>query len=173
MGQVLGDGDKAPDFQLPGADGKPIRPDFAERKLVLYFYPKDDTSGCTKQAIDFNALRTEFAKAGADILGVSPDSEASHVKFRKKYDLALPLASDEAKDTLNAYGVWTQKSMYGRKYMGVERTTFVIKDGKIARAWRKVSVRDMPRRCWKRFRILNAAKEQSVNHNELLSPGVA
>jgi peroxiredoxin Q/BCP len=85
MGQVLGDGDKAPDFQLPGADGKPIRlQDFAERKLVLYFYPKDDTSGCTKQAIDFNALRTEFAKAGADILGVSPDSEASHVKFRKK-----------------------------------------------------------------------------------------
>jgi thioredoxin-dependent peroxiredoxin len=141
MGQVLGDGDKAPDFQLPGADGKPIRlQDFAERKLVLYFYPKDDTSGCTKQAIDFNALRTEFAKAGADILGVSPDSEASHVKFRKKYDLALPLASDETKDTLNAYGVWTQKSMYGRKYMGVERTTFVIKDGKIALAWRKVSV---------------------------------
>jgi peroxiredoxin Q/BCP len=141
MGQVPGDGDNAPDFELRGADGKPVRlQNFAGRKLVLYFYPKDDTSGCTKQAIDFNALRGEFAAAGVDILGVSPDSEASHVKFRKKYDLALPLASDEAKDTLNAYGVWTQKSMYGRKYMGVERTTFLIKDGKIARAWRKVAV---------------------------------
>jgi peroxiredoxin Q/BCP len=141
MGEVLGDGDTAPDFELPGADGKPVRlPNFAGRKLVLYFYPKDDTSGCTKQAIDFDALRGEFAMAGADILGVSPDSVASHAKFRKKYDLALPLASDEAKDTLNAYGVWTQKSMYGRRYMGVERTTFLIRDGKIVRTWRKVSV---------------------------------
>ncbi|MBV9395629.1 MAG: peroxiredoxin [Methylobacteriaceae bacterium] len=141
MGQVLGDGDTAPDFVLPGVEGKPVRlKDFAGRKLVLYFYPKDDTSGCTKQAVDFNALRAEFAKVGTDILGVSPDGEASHAKFRKKYDLSLPLASDEAKNTLNAYGVWTQKSMYGRKYMGVERTTFLIKDGKIARTWRKVSV---------------------------------
>src|SRR5947199_8333604 len=91
MGEALGDGDKAPDFELPGADGEPVRlKDFSGRKLVLYFYPKDDTSGCTKQAIDFNALRAEFAKAGTDILGVSPDSQASHVKFRKKYDLALP-----------------------------------------------------------------------------------
>jgi peroxiredoxin Q/BCP len=141
MGEVLGDGDKAPDFELLAADGKPVHlADFAGRKLVLYFYPKDDTSGCTKQAIDFNALRAAFAKAGTDILGVSPDSVASHLKFRKKYDLALPLASDEAKGTLNAYGVWMQKSMYGRKYMGVERTTFLIKDGRIARTWRKVSV---------------------------------
>src|SRR5947209_10748055 len=141
MGQVPSDGEKAPDFELPGTDGKPVRLDsFAGRKLVLYFYPKDDTSGCTKQAIDFNALRAEFAERGTDILGVSPDNTASHVKFRRKYDLALPLASDEAKDTLNAYGVWTQKSMYGRKYMGVERTTFLIKDGRIVRTWRKVSV---------------------------------
>jgi peroxiredoxin Q/BCP len=141
MGELLADGDKAPDFELLAAAGKPVQlADFAGRKLVLYFYPKDDTSGCTKQAIDFNALRADFAKAGTDILGVSPDSVASHLKFRKKYDLALPLASDEAKDTLNAYGVWTQKSMYGRKYMGVERTTFLIKDGRIARIWRKVSV---------------------------------
>jgi peroxiredoxin Q/BCP len=141
MGDVLAIGDKAPDFELPAADDKPVRlQDFAGRKLVLYFYPKDDTSGCTKQAIDFNALRGEFAKAGTDILGVSPDNETSHARFRKKYGLALPLASDETKDTLNAYGVWTQKSMYGRKYMGVERTTFLIKDGKIARTWRKVSV---------------------------------
>ena len=141
MGEVVGDGDKAPDFELPGAGGKPVRlKDFAGRKLVLYFYPKDNTPGCTKQAIDFNALRGEFAKAGTDILGVSPDGVASHAKFSKKYDLALPLASDETKDTLNAYGVWTQKSMYGRKYMGVERTTFLIKDGRIVRTWRKVSV---------------------------------
>jgi peroxiredoxin Q/BCP len=141
MGQVPGEGDTAPDFELAGADGKPLRlQNFAGRKLVLYFYPKDDTSGCTKQAIDFNALRGKFTAAGTEILGVSPDSVASHLKFRRKYDLALPLASDEAKDTLNAYGVWTQKSMYGRKYMGVERTTFLIKDGKIARTWRKVSV---------------------------------
>jgi peroxiredoxin Q/BCP len=141
MGQAPGDGDTAPDFKLSDAEGKPVRlKDFAGRKLVLYFYPKDDTSGCTRQAIEFNALRAEFARVGTDLLGVSPDSVASHVKFRKKHDLALPLASDEAKDTLNAYGVWTQKSMYGRKYMGVERTTFLIRDGKIARTWRKVSV---------------------------------
>jgi peroxiredoxin Q/BCP len=141
MGEVLSDGDRAPDFELPGTGGKPVRlQDFAGRKLVLYFYPKDDTSGCTKQAIDFNALRGEFAKAGTEILGVSPDSVASHAKFSRKHDLALPLASDEARDTLNAYGVWTQKSMYGRKYMGVERTTFLIRDGRIVRTWRKVSV---------------------------------
>jgi thioredoxin-dependent peroxiredoxin len=141
MGQVLAEGDAAPDFVLLGIEGTPVQfKDFARRKLVLYFYPKDDTSGCTKQAIDCNAIRAEFAAAGTDILGVSPDSMASHTKFRKKYDLALPLASDEAKHTLNAYGVWTQKSMYGRKYMGVERTTFLIKEGKIARIWRKVSV---------------------------------
>jgi peroxiredoxin Q/BCP len=141
MGEVLSDGDRAPDFELPGTGGKPVRlKDFAGRKLVLYFYPKDDTSGCTKQAIDFNALRGEFARAGTDILGVSPDSVASHAKFSRKHDLALPLASDEARDTLNAYGVWTQKSMYGRKYMGVERTTFLIMDGRIVRTWRKVSV---------------------------------
>jgi peroxiredoxin Q/BCP len=141
MGEVLGDGDDAPDFALPGAGGKLVHlKDFAGRKLVLYFYPKDDTSGCTRQAIDFNALRGELAKAGTDILGVSPDGVASHAKFSKKYDLALPLASDETKDTLNAYGVWTQKSLYGRKYMGVERTTFLIKDGRIVRTWRKVSV---------------------------------
>src|SRR3954452_6079224 len=119
MGQVLAEGDAAPDFVLLGIEGTPVQfKDFARRKLVLYFYPKDDTSGCTKQAIGFNAMRAEFAAAGPDTLGVSPDSMASHTKFRKKYDLALPLASDEAKHTLNAYGVWTQKSMYGRKIYG-------------------------------------------------------
>jgi peroxiredoxin Q/BCP len=141
MGELLGDGDAAPDFDLPDTNGNKVKlASFAGRKLVLYFYPKDDTSGCTKQAIDFNALRQAFAAAGTDILGVSPDPVASHIKFKKKYDLSIPLASDEAKATLNAYGVWTQKSMYGRKYMGVERTTFLIKDGRIVRTWRKVSV---------------------------------
>ncbi|GAC1550228.1 MAG: thioredoxin-dependent thiol peroxidase [Beijerinckiaceae bacterium] len=141
MSEHPGDGDPAPEFDLPDANGNKVKlGNFAGRKLVLYFYPKDDTSGCTKQAIDFNALREAFDAAGTDILGVSPDAVASHVKFKKKYDLAIALASDEAKATLDAYGVWTQKSMYGRKYMGVERTTFLIKDGRIMRTWRKVSV---------------------------------
>ena len=108
---------------------------------MLYFYPKDDTSGCTAQALAFNALKADFGAAGADLLGVSPDSLKSHAKFREKYALDIPLASDEAKETLNAYGVWVEKSMYGRKYMGVERTTFLIgADGRIARVWRKVKV---------------------------------
>ena len=115
--------------------------DFAGRKLVLYFYPKDDTSGCTAEALAFNALKADFRAAGADLLGVSPDSLKSHAKFREKFALEIPLASDEAKETLNAYGVWVEKSMYGRKYMGVERTTFLIgADGRIARVWRKVKV---------------------------------
>jgi peroxiredoxin Q/BCP len=108
---------------------------------VLYFYPKDDTSGCTKEAIDFNALRDKFAKAKAVVVGMSPDPVKSHDKFRAKHELSLPLASDETKDTLGAYGVWVEKSMYGRKYMGVERTTALIgPDGRIAKIWRKVKV---------------------------------
>src|SRR3954453_12270062 len=126
MGQVLAEGDAAPDFVLLGIEGTPVQfKYFARRKLVLYFYPKDDTSGCTKQAIDFNAMRAEFAAAGTDILGVSPDSMASHTKFRKKYDLALPLASNEAKLPLTPYGVGSKKTIKGGKYMGVERTTFL------------------------------------------------
>ncbi|WBK01993.1 peroxiredoxin [Methylocystis parvus OBBP] len=113
----------------------------AGKKLVLYFYPKDDTSGCTKEAIEFNALRDKFAKAKTAIVGMSPDSVKSHDKFREKYELAFPLASDETKETLAAFGVWVEKSMYGRKYMGVERATFLIgADGKIAKVWRKVKV---------------------------------
>jgi thioredoxin-dependent peroxiredoxin len=135
-------GDKAPEFSLPDDAGGAISlKTFAGRSLVLYFYPKDDTSGCTKEAIDFNGLRGEFKKAGAAILGASPDSTASHAKFKVKYDLELPLASDESKAMLEAYGVWVEKSMYGRKYMGVERTTFLIgPDGKIAQVWNKVKV---------------------------------
>lgn len=135
-------GDAAPDFTLPGAGGASLAlADFRGRKLVLYFYPKDDTSGCTKEAQAFNGLRDAFADADAAIVGVSPDSVASHDKFAKKYGLAFPLASDEGKAMLEAYGVWAQKSMYGRKYMGVERTTLLIdREGKIARVWSPVKV---------------------------------
>jgi peroxiredoxin Q/BCP len=139
---VLNEGDSAPAFTLPGAGGKDISlADFAGKKIVLYFYPKDDTSGCTKEAIEFNALREKFAKAKTIVVGMSPDSAKSHDKFREKYSLALPLAADESKGTLAAYGVWVEKSMYGRKYMGVERSTFLIDTkGKIVRIWRKVKV---------------------------------
>ena len=135
-------GSAAPAFSLPGAEGDTLSlASFAGRALVLYFYPKDDTSGCTAQAIDFNGKAAAFAAAGAAILGVSPDPAKSHAKFKAKHDLTIPLASDEAKDTLAAYGVWAEKSMYGRTYMGVERTTVLIKaDGTIARIWPKVKV---------------------------------
>jgi len=138
----LVEGDSAPAFALPGAGGEALSlASFAGKKVVLYFYPKDDTSGCTKEAIEFNALRDKFAKAGAVVVGMSPDSVKSHDKFRVKYELAFPLASDETKETLSAYGVWVEKSMYGRKYMGVERSTFLIgPDGAIAKIWRKVKV---------------------------------
>ncbi len=142
MGKKLGRGDKAPEFELPD-DREKLRflKSYAGKKLVLYFYPKDDTSGCTKEALDFSALRAEFDRIGTAILGVSPDSPASHGKFKDKHKLALDLASDQSKAMLEAYGVWTEKSMYGRKYMGVERTTFLIgPDGKIAEIWNKVKV---------------------------------
>jgi peroxiredoxin Q/BCP len=136
------EGDAAPDFQLSGAGGETLSlAALKGGKLVLYFYPKDDTSGCTKEAMEFNALREKFAKAGATIIGLSPDSVKSHDKFRAKYELAISLAADETKATLSAYGVWVEKSMYGRKYMGVERSTFLLgPDGRIAKIWRKVKV---------------------------------
>ena len=142
MSQALATGGAAPDFQLPADGGKTISlNDFRGRKLVLYFYPKDDTSGCTAEAIAFNGLKKSFAEAGADIVGVSADSVASHEKFKKKYSLDFPLASDETKAMLEAYGVWAEKSMYGRKYMGVERTTMLIDaGGKVAKIWSKVKV---------------------------------
>ena len=135
-------GDPAPDFNLAFGPGKRVGlKDFRGRKLVLYFYPKDDTSGCTAEAIAFNGLRKEFAKAGAAVLGVSPDAVKTHEKFKKKHDLAIDLGADEDKAAATAYGVWVEKSMYGRKYMGVERSTFLIgADGRIARVWRKVKV---------------------------------
>src|SRR3954469_17858934 len=135
-------GDKAPAFSLPATDGREIDlGSLKGKKVVLYFYPKDDTSGCTLEAQNFNALRGAFADAGTEVIGVSPDSLRSHDKFRAKYGLDLTLASDEAKDMLQAYGVWAEKSMYGRKYMGVERTTVLMdRAGRVAQVWSKVKV---------------------------------
>ena len=142
MTKELQTGDSAPDFTLPrDGEGALSLADFGGRKLALYFYPKDDTSGCTAEAKDFSALAADFAAAGADVVGVSPDPVKKHDKFRDKYELTFPLLSDESKVLLEAYGVWVEKSMYGRKYMGVERSTFLIDaQGRIARIWRKVKV---------------------------------
>jgi peroxiredoxin Q/BCP len=142
MNDPLRTGAPAPDFELPGDDGHPIRlSKLKGRKIVLYFYPRDDTSGCTREAIDFNSLRREFASIGADIIGISADSVASHQKFKKKHGLDFPLLADERRSALEAYGVWVEKSMYGRKYMGIERTTVLIgADGLIRQVWPKVKV---------------------------------
>lgn len=139
---MLAEGGKAPDFKLPDDSGKTVQlSKFKGRPVVVYFYPKDDTSGCTAEAKDFSCLIDEFSKAGAEIIGISPDSAAKHAKFKTKHDLALRLAADEEKATCQAYGVWVEKSMYGRKYMGVERSTFLVdKAGKLARIWHKVKV---------------------------------
>jgi peroxiredoxin Q/BCP len=135
-------GSPAPAFSLPGPGGTDVSlSSLAGRKVVLYFYPKDDTSGCTQEAKEFNELKAAFAAAGAEVIGVSPDSPKSHGKFAGKYGLDLTLLSDEAKETLGAYGVWVEKSMYGRKCMGVERTTVLIDaEGRIAKVWSKVKV---------------------------------
>ncbi len=143
MAEPLQTGDAAPDFRLPRDGGGELTlGSFAGKTLVLYFYPKDDTSGCTREAIDFNALGSAFSEAGAEVVGVSPDSARSHDAFKSKHGLGFPLAADENKNACQSYGVWTEKSMYGRKYMGVERTTFLIgPDGRIAEIWPKVSVK--------------------------------
>jgi len=134
------EGAEAPDFELAGADG-PIRlSDFAGKAVVLYFYPKDDTTGCTKEAQEFSALAADFAKAGVSVVGVSKDSVKSHGKFTAKYDIAVPLGSDPEGAVIERYGSWVEKNMYGRAYMGIERSTFLIKDGRLARIWRKVKV---------------------------------
>lgn len=139
---MLEDGNKAPDFELPGDDGSMIRlSGLKGRVTVLYFYPKDDTSGCTLQAKDFSCMAEQFAAAGAQVIGVSPDGVESHTKFKKKHDLSVRLGADEDRKVANAYGVWVEKSMYGKKYMGVERSTFLIgKTGRIAKSWLKVKV---------------------------------
>lgn len=138
----LVEGAKAPDFRLLRDDGSQIGlGDFKGKKLVLYFYPKADTPGCTREAQAFSSLRSAFADAGTAILGVSADPVPAQAKFKAKYDLGIDLASDETHKMLTAYGVWGEKSMYGRTFMGVTRATFLIgPDGKIARVWPKVKV---------------------------------
>lgn len=135
-------GDAAPDFALPTGDGRTIRlSDLRGKKVVLYFYPKDNTSGCTKEACSFEANHSALKKKGAIVLGVSVDSADSHAKFTDKFSLSFPLLSDERKEVIRAYRVWKQKSLYGRKFMGIERTTFVIDErGFIKRIFPKVKV---------------------------------
>ena len=139
---MLSEGDVIPDVKMEGPEGKPVSPrDFSGNKLVLYFYPKDDTSGCTAEAQAFSALAGEFEKAGTWILGVSKDSAKSHAKFSDKYGLKVALASDTDGSVCEAFGTWAEKSMYGRKYMGIERATFLVdRDGVVKRVWRKVKV---------------------------------
>ena len=135
-------GDSAPDFTLPRDGGGDVTlSSLRPQKVVLFFYPKDDTSGCTKEALGFTEHADAFAAAGAVVVGISKDSVASHDKFVKKHDLGVILGSDEASDVCERYGVWTEKSMYGKKYMGIERTTFLIDgEGRIAQVWEKVKV---------------------------------
>ncbi|MFY9772186.1 MAG: peroxiredoxin [Xanthobacteraceae bacterium] len=136
------EGAKAPAFRLPRDGGGTVAlADFAGRKLVLYFYPRADTSGCTREAIDFSRLKTAFSRAGTDIVGVSADPVTALDRFKSKHKLAIALASDETRKVLEAYGVWQQKTLYGRKFMGIVRATFLIGPvQRIARVWPKVSV---------------------------------
>lgn len=139
---MLEEGKKAPAFSLFNQDGNKISlKDISGKKIVLYFYPKDDTSGCTKEACSFRDVFPKFKKSDAIILGVSPDSVKSHKKFAEKYDLNFDLLADEDKKVVQLYNVWKEKSMYGKKYMGVERTTFIIDEkGKIKKIFSKVRV---------------------------------
>ena len=138
---MINEGDRAPNLTLAASDGASVNLAAPGGPLVLYFYPKDDTTGCTREAQDFTELAGAFAKAGVRVLGVSRDPMKKHDRFIAKYGLEVPLASDEDGAVSAAFGTWVEKSMYGRKYMGMERSTFLIgKDGKVARAWRKVKV---------------------------------
>jgi peroxiredoxin Q/BCP len=138
---MIDEGDKAPAMTVPSSDGSSTNLASPGQPLVLYFYPKDDTSGCTREAQDFTALAGDFRQAGVKVIGVSRDPMKKHEKFIGKYDLAVPLASDEDGRISDAFGTWVQKSMYGRKYMGMERATYLIgADGKVLRSWRKVKV---------------------------------
>ena len=138
---MISEGDKAPAISAAASDGSSVNLAAPGKPLVLYFYPKDDTSGCTLEAQNFTALAPEFAKAGVKVVGVSRDPMKKHEKFISKYDLAVSLASDEDGRISDAFGTWVEKSMYGRKYMGMERATYLIgADGKVLKAWRKVKV---------------------------------
>ena len=142
MGTALKEASKAPAFDLPRDGGGTVSlADFKGRKLVLYFYPRADTPGCTRESIEFSKLRADFAKAGADILGISADPVKAQEAFKKKYKLTVGLVSDERREMLKAYGAWGKKSMYGKSFMGIIRTTLLIgPDGRIARIWPKVRV---------------------------------
>lgn len=146
------EGAAAPDFDLETADGRVKLADYAGKTLVFYFYPKDDTGGCTTEAQEFTALAPEFAKAGVAVIGVSKDTIAKHKKFAAKYDLTIPLASDPDGEVIERYGSWVEKTLYGRQYMGIDRSTFLIKDGKILKIWRKVKVANHAQQ------VLDAAK---------------
>lgn len=138
---MISEGDKAPSVTVTASDGRSVNPSAPGQPLVLYFYPKDDTSGCTREAQDFTALAPDFEKAGIRVVGVSRDSMKSHERFIGKYGLAVPLISDVDGGISDAFGTWVEKSMYGRKYMGMERATYLIgADGQVLRAWRKVKV---------------------------------
>lgn len=139
---MVSEGQAAPDIQLATDDGETASlKSLKGRIVVLYFYPKDDTPGCTTEAKDFSCMIGEFKKAGADVIGISPDSADSHKKFRSKHDLEVKLASDKDTAIAQAFGSWVEKSMYGKTYMGVDRSTFLIdKAGKVAKVWRKVKV---------------------------------
>jgi thioredoxin-dependent peroxiredoxin len=151
---MINEGDKAPAITVTASDGSSVDLASPGQPLVLYFYPKDDTSGCTREAQDFTALAADFARAGVKVIGVSRDAMKSHEKFIGKYDLAVPLASDEDGRISDVFDTWVQKSMYGRKYMGMERATYLIgADGRVLRAWRKVKVPNHARE------VLSAAQE--------------
>lgn len=138
---MINEGDRAPDLTVTASDGSSVSLATPGGPLVVYFYPKDDTSGCTREAQDFTALAGDFAAAGAKVVGISRDPMRKHHKFIEKYGLNVPLASDEDGQVSGAFGTWVEKSMYGRKYMGMERSTFLIgRDGRVSKAWRKVKV---------------------------------
>jgi peroxiredoxin Q/BCP len=148
----ISEGARAPDFAMESAAG-PIRlADFSGKTLVLYFYPKDDTTGCTSEGKDFSALKSEFDKAGVAVVGASKDSVKSHEKFAAKYGLTIPLGSDPEGRTIEAFESWVEKKLYGREYMGIDRSTFLIRDGVIQHIWRKVKVAGHAQA------VLNAAK---------------
>lgn len=154
---MIREGDRAPALRVETSDGRSIDLSAPGKPLALYFYPKDDTSGCTREAQDFSALAGEFERAGAMVVGVSRDPMRRHERFIDKYGLTVPLASDEEGAISDAFGTWVQKSMYGRKYMGMERSTFLISpDGKVLREWRKVKVPGHARE------VLDAARERAT-----------
>ena len=154
---MLNEGDKAPAITVTASDGSSVNLAAPGQQLVLYFYPKDDTSGCTREARDFTELAGDYAKAGVKVLGVSRDPMKSHEKFIGKYSLAVPLVSDEDGRISEAFGTWVEKSMYGRKYMGMERATYLIgPDGRVLKAWRKVKV---PKHAEE---VLNATREEAA-----------